>query len=47
MWLKRQLRRQSLIVGELLDSKVFDTLAGSMADRIKVIIKPNGWYTKY
>ena len=32
---------------ELLDPKVFDTLAGSMVDRIEAIIKPDGCYTKY
>jgi len=32
---------------ELLDPKVFDTLAGSMVDRIEAIINPDGWYTKY
>jgi len=32
---------------ELLDLKVFDTLAGSMVDRVKPIIKADGWYTKY
>jgi len=32
---------------DLLDPKVFDTLAGSMVDRIKAIIKAAGWYTKY
>ena len=32
---------------ELLDPKVFDTLAGSMVDRIEAIIKADGWYTKY
>ena len=32
---------------ELLDSKVFDTLAGSMVDRVKAIIEADGWYTKY
>ena len=32
---------------ELLNPKVFDTLAGSMVDRIEVIIKVDGWYTKY
>jgi len=32
---------------ELLDSKVFDTLAGSMVDRVEAIIKADGWYTKY
>ena len=32
---------------ELLDPKVFDTLAGSMVDRVKAIIKADGWYTKY
>jgi len=32
---------------ELLDPKVFDTLAGSMVDRVKTIIKADGWYTKY
>ncbi|RPB02540.1 hypothetical protein L873DRAFT_1672994, partial [Choiromyces venosus 120613-1] len=32
---------------ELLDPKVFDTLAGSMVDQIKAIIKVDGWYTKY
>jgi len=44
---KRQLERQVLIVEELLDSKILNTQAGSMADRIKVIIEPNGWYNKY
>ncbi|RPB02212.1 hypothetical protein L873DRAFT_1674165 [Choiromyces venosus 120613-1] len=32
---------------ELLDPKVFDTLAGSMVDRVEEIIKADGWYTKY
>jgi len=32
---------------KLLDPKVFDTLAGSMVDRIEAIIKADGWYTKY
>ncbi|RPA93086.1 hypothetical protein L873DRAFT_1749288, partial [Choiromyces venosus 120613-1] len=32
---------------KLLDPKVFDTLAGSIVDRIKAIIKTDGWYTKY
>jgi len=32
---------------ELLDPKVFTTLAGSMVDRIEAIIKADGWYTKY
>jgi len=32
---------------ELLDPKVFDTLAGSMVDRVEAIIKADGWYTKY
>ena len=32
---------------KLSDPKVFDTLAGSMVDRVKAIIKPDGWYTKY
>ena len=32
---------------ELLDQKVFTTLAGSMVDRIEAIIKADGWYTKY
>jgi len=32
---------------ELLNPKVFDTLAGSMTDRVKAIIKADGWYTKY
>jgi len=32
---------------ELLDSNVFDTLAGSMVDRVEAIIKADGWYTKY
>jgi len=32
---------------ELLDSKFFDTLAGSMVDRVEAIIKADGWYTKY
>ena len=32
---------------ELLDPKVFDTLAGSMVDRIEAIIKADRWYTKY
>jgi len=32
---------------ELLDPKVFDTLAGSMVDRIEAIIEADGWYTKY
>jgi len=30
---------------ELLDRKVFTTLAGSMVDRIEAIIKTDGWYT--
>jgi len=32
---------------ELLDPKVFDTWAESMVDRVKAIIKADGWYTKY
>ena len=32
---------------ELLDPKVFDSLAGSMVDRIEAIIDADGWYTKY
>jgi transposase len=32
---------------ELLNPKVFDTLAGSMVDRIETIIKADRWYTKY
>ena len=32
---------------ELLNSKIFDTLAGSIVDRVEVIIKADGWYTKY
>ncbi|RPA98990.1 hypothetical protein L873DRAFT_1807414 [Choiromyces venosus 120613-1] len=32
---------------ELLDSKVFDTMAGSMVDRVEAIIKSDRWYTKY
>jgi len=32
---------------ELPDPKVFDTLTGAMVDRIKAIIKADGWYTKY
>jgi len=32
---------------ELLDPKVFTTLAGSMVDRIDAIIKADGWFTKY
>jgi len=32
---------------ELLDPKVFDTLAGSIVDKIEGIIKADGWYTKY
>jgi len=32
---------------ELLDPKIFDSLAGSMVDRIEAIIKADGWYTKY
>jgi len=32
---------------ELLYPKVFDTLAGSMVDRVEAIIKADGWYTKY
>ncbi|RPA92220.1 hypothetical protein L873DRAFT_1817990, partial [Choiromyces venosus 120613-1] len=32
---------------ELLDSKVFDTLTGSMVNRVEVIIKTDRWYTKY
>jgi len=32
---------------ELLDPKVFTSLAGSMVDRIEAIIKADGWYTKY
>jgi len=30
-----------------LDPKIFDSLAGSMVDRIEAIIKADGWYTKY
>ncbi|RPA89843.1 hypothetical protein L873DRAFT_1822105, partial [Choiromyces venosus 120613-1] len=30
---------------ELLDSKVFDTLAGSMVDSVEAIIKADEWYT--
>jgi len=33
--------------GELLDPKVFGTLAGSIVDRIEAIIKADRWYTKY
>ena len=32
---------------ELLNPKIFDSLAGSMVDRIEAIIKADGWYTKY
>ena len=32
---------------KLLDPKVFDSLAGSMVDRIEAIIKVDRWYTKY
>ncbi|RPA95603.1 hypothetical protein L873DRAFT_1697416, partial [Choiromyces venosus 120613-1] len=32
---------------ELLDPKAFDTLAGSMVDRVEEITKADGWYTKY
>ena len=32
---------------ELFDPKVFESLAGSMVDRIEAIIKADGWYTKY
>ncbi|RPA96289.1 hypothetical protein L873DRAFT_1695158, partial [Choiromyces venosus 120613-1] len=32
---------------ELLDTKVFDDLAGSMVDRTKGIIEADGWYTRY
>jgi len=32
---------------ELFDTKVFDTLAGSMVHRVKAINKADGWYTKY
>jgi len=32
---------------KLLNLKGFDTLAGSMVDRIEAIIKADGWYTKY
>ena len=32
---------------KLLDPKIFDSLAGSMVDRIEAIIKADGWYTKY
>ncbi|RPB00206.1 transposable element Tcb2 transposase, partial [Choiromyces venosus 120613-1] len=32
---------------KLLDPKVFDTLVGSMVDRVEEIIKADGWYTKY
>jgi len=32
---------------ELLDAKIFTTLAGSMVDRIEAIINADGWYTKY
>jgi len=32
---------------ELLDPKVFTTLAVSMVDRIEAIINADGWYTKY
>ncbi|RPB02763.1 hypothetical protein L873DRAFT_1801788 [Choiromyces venosus 120613-1] len=32
---------------EHLDSKIFDTLAGSMVGRVGAIIKAGEWYTKY
>ncbi|RPA93676.1 hypothetical protein L873DRAFT_1815517 [Choiromyces venosus 120613-1] len=32
---------------ELLDSNLFDNLVGSIVDREEVIIKADGWYTKY
>ncbi|RPA97384.1 hypothetical protein L873DRAFT_1691052, partial [Choiromyces venosus 120613-1] len=32
---------------ELLDPRVFDTLAGSMVDRVEEIIKADRCYTKY
>ncbi|RPA88525.1 hypothetical protein L873DRAFT_1725755, partial [Choiromyces venosus 120613-1] len=32
---------------ELVDPKVFDTLARSMVDRVEEIIKADRWYTKY
>ena len=32
---------------ELLNPKIFDSLEGSIVDRIEAIIKTDGWYTKY
>lgn len=32
---------------EMLDSKIFDTLAESMVDRVQAVIEVNEWYTKY
>jgi len=44
----KKTREEAITNGwEVLNSKVFTTLAGSMVDRRKAIIKPDGWYTKY
>lgn len=32
---------------ELLDPKVFDTLAESMVERVEAVIAAEGWYSKY
>ncbi|RPA98408.1 hypothetical protein L873DRAFT_1688141 [Choiromyces venosus 120613-1] len=44
---KKAIKEASAYCWELFDLKVFDTLAGSMVDRIKAIINTNEWYTKY
>ncbi|RPA91219.1 hypothetical protein L873DRAFT_1871685 [Choiromyces venosus 120613-1] len=44
---KKAIEEATTYYWELLDPKVFNTLRGSMVDRIKAIIKADGWYTKY
>jgi len=44
---KKAIEKAILYYWKLLVPKVFDTLAGSMVDRIEAIIKADGWYTKY
>ena len=44
---KKTIKKAITYFWELLDSKVFNTLTGSMVDRVEAIIKADGWYTKY